>query len=267
LLYISVISLMFFLAFKLHKCGQKAYSLTVFYILVTLPMIAFMAVVIDFMIKGIGVWRRTIFYAVIFQIPAFLLVKLLVYKLYHLIIKPKECIIIGKTVSDAAKLFLKLYAGKKSAYKIRHIINEDNKNLKEYIAINRQIIVCSSCTDKTDIMEYCAVNNKDCMIVPSFDDILVHSGKFDNIDDVMVYDMKIKMDLETRIIKRAFDIIAAAASLIVLSPVILIISISIKLGDKGKIIYSQNRLTRGKREPAPFWPRQATQGSRNPGNF
>lgn len=43
-------------------------------------------------------------------------------------------------------------------------------------------------------------------------------------------------------IKRAFDIVASTAGLIVLSPLFAIIALQVKLGSKGPVIYSQERI-------------------------
>jgi lipopolysaccharide/colanic/teichoic acid biosynthesis glycosyltransferase len=60
----------------------------------------------------------------------------------------------------------------------------------------------------------------------------------------MLLDMTVKMDAETRIIKRTIDILASSVSLVLLSPLMLIVSIAIKIGDGGKVLYKQERVTR-----------------------
>ena len=244
LAYISGISAIIFIAFKLHTCGQKSYSHTMFYLLLSLPIIAFLSVVADFMIKGIGVWRRTIFYAVLIQVPAFAVIKLIVYKAHLRFIKPKKTTIVGHTVKEAGKLLLKLYDVKKSLYKIRYLVGEESPLLFERINESEQVIICSSCTGKTDIMEYCAINKIDCTAVPGFSDILINSGKFNNMNDVMLLDMKVKMDTETRLVKRTVDIMISAVSLLILLPLILIVAIAIKISDGGGVLYKQKRVTR-----------------------
>ena len=244
LAYISLISAVFFLAFKSNTCGQKSYSLTMFYLLLSLPIIAFMSVVIDFMIKGIGVWRRTIFYALIIQIPVFAVVKFMIYKLHLKFIKAKKSIVVGYSVQDAGKLMLKLLDSKSGLYKMKYLIGEKNPKLYERIDESEQVIVCSSSTQKARIMEYCAINKIDCAIVPEFSEILINSGKFNNMNDVMLLDMTVKMDAETRLIKRTIDILTSSISLVLLSPLMLIISAAIKISDGGKVLYKQERVTR-----------------------
>jgi exopolysaccharide biosynthesis polyprenyl glycosylphosphotransferase len=244
LTYMSAISAIIFIAFKVHTCGQNSYSLTMFYLLLSLPIIAFLSVMVDFLIKGIGVWRRTIFYAVLIQVPVFSIVKFVVYKAHLRFIKPKKCILVGYTIKEAVNLLLKLYDVKKGLYKMKYLVGEESPLLYEHINESEQVIICSSCTKKTDIMEYCAINKIDCTVVPEFSEILINSGKFNNMNDVMLLDMKVKMDAETRIVKRTVDIIVSAISLLVLLPFILIVCAAIKISDGGKILFRQERVTR-----------------------
>jgi lipopolysaccharide/colanic/teichoic acid biosynthesis glycosyltransferase len=53
------------------------------------------------------------------------------------------------------------------------------------------------------------------------------------------------LGLRARIIKRAFDIVAALGGLIVLSPLLIVIAVLIKLEDGGPVLFIQRRLGRG----------------------
>jgi len=48
--------------------------------------------------------------------------------------------------------------------------------------------------------------------------------------------------------RRAFDLLCAATGLIVLSPVFILITLAIKMGDRGPVFYSQPRVGKGFRE-------------------
>jgi lipopolysaccharide/colanic/teichoic acid biosynthesis glycosyltransferase len=53
------------------------------------------------------------------------------------------------------------------------------------------------------------------------------------------------LGLRSRIIKRAFDIVVAAAGLLALSPVLIAVAVAIKLEDGGPVLFIQRRLGRG----------------------
>lgn len=250
LIYIGIISLILLVNFKIYRCGEKPYSSTIFYLLLTIPIIALSSVIIDFIIKGVGLWRKTIFYAICIQIPAFLIIKFITIRIHKLVIKLKISIIVGATLDDALKLSLKILDDNYNLYDIRYLARDNSDNLYNFINQSMQVIICSSCekNKKTKIIEYCAINNIDCIIVPSFNDIVINSGKFNNRNDTMFLDMAIKLDIESRFIKRTIDIIISSISLLILSPLMIAVATLIKLQDGGKPIYSQKRLSRNNRE-------------------
>lgn len=245
LLYIAVISLIFILLFKINRCGQKALSTTIFNILLILPLIALSSVFIDFILKGIGIWRRTIFYAFCFQIPTLIILKFIIFKIHNRLIKLRHCIVVGANLEDAALFALKLIDDKNNIYEVKHLAQQNSPQLYDCINNSMYVFICSSCEQniKTQLIEYCVTNNIDCAIIPNINDIVLNSGYFNNINDIMLLGIDIKQDIESRIIKRIIDIIISVISLIILLPLILIIVILIKLQDGGKVIYSQKRIT------------------------
>lgn len=247
LVMLSIVSGVVFSAFKTYKCGQKPYRVTMFYVLVSLVLIAFFGVVIDFIIKSSGIWRRTVVYSNLGAIPAFMVVKAINYKLHKHIIKPINAIIIGKDIDDMQDILYSFIIEKSRLYRINKLVPEDSKNLYKNIKSTRQVIISSLCDREitSKIVEYCAVNNVDCMIIPKYNDIIINGGLFSNIDDVMMLKMDIKMDIENRVIKRAMDIVISSIGLIVLSPLMIITAIIIKIQDGGNPIFAQERITRG----------------------
>jgi len=71
--------------------------------------------------------------------------------------------------------------------------------------------------------------------------------EFDNIISVAAYNIPLESTLNY-ILKRIFDIIIAALSLIILSPFMLTVMIIIKLTSKGDVIFKQTRMGLNKRE-------------------
>ncbi len=250
LIYVLFASMIFFIAFKIHRCGEKPYSTTILFIFIALPTIALSSIFIDYIIKGVGIWRRTMFYAVCFQIPAFLIIKLIASKVHKYAIKLKPSIVIGESKEEAAQYALKIIDDNNNLYSIKHLIAQNSKRLYQCIQKNVQVFICPSVTDerKKELIEYCVVNKIDCSIAPSINDIIINSGKFYNASDAIFFNMDIKLDNESRIVKRAIDIIISFISLIILLPIMLIISLLIKLEDGGKVTYSQIRVTKNNKE-------------------
>jgi exopolysaccharide biosynthesis polyprenyl glycosylphosphotransferase len=249
LLIIGAISCVVIVVFKIYRCGERNLTEIILNLIIALPIIAFSSVLVDFIIKGIGVWRRTIFYAFIMQIPVLIILKIICYKIHRLIIHPINCLIIGKTIEDASKIMINLVDSNK-IYKVRFLMAENDNSIYKIISKIQHVFICSSVNKviRTNIIENCNVNNIDCSIVPNFDDIVLNSGKFSNANDKLILNMITKLDIESRFIKRTMDISISIIALLILSPLIGIVTLLVKMQDGGKVFYKQIRLTRGNKE-------------------
>jgi len=249
IILISGISFVAFLIFKPYKCGKKMYMQTMFDLIMSLIFIAVVGVLFDFAIKGIGVWRRTIFYAGVFQMVIFIVYKFCIIKIHAIFVKPRDCIIIGRDLEEASRIAVKLVQSNNHLYTLRYIFNQDADDLYDYLNESTHVFICSSCgaKTKTKLVKHCAVHNVDCTIIPSMEDIIINSGKPGNINDMMILNMHVKMDIESKLAKRLMDIVIASLGIIIASPVMIVIYFAILIQDGGKPIYTQKRLSRGNR--------------------
>jgi Undecaprenyl-phosphate glucose phosphotransferase len=80
-------------------------------------------------------------------------------------------------------------------------------------------------------------------VVPDLLQFMVLRSRVEDLDGLPTINLS-ETPLEgwSRFLKRGFDLIVAVAALIVFSPVMLIVAIAIKLGDRGPIFYRQERM-------------------------
>lgn len=249
IIIISVISLIAFMIFKPYKCGQKMYMQSMFDLIMSLIFIAVVAILMDFVIKGIGVWRLTIFYAGVIQLFIFAVYKYIVTRIHGRIIKARDCIIVGNDLMESAKIASKLVHSQNHLFNLKYIFKHDAKDLYDVMNPLIQVFICSSCDikTKTHLVKYCAVNNIDCTIIPSMGDLIINSGKPGNLNDMMLLRMVVKMDIESKLVKRIIDIVVSFVGIVVTMPIMLIIYLAILIQDGENPIYSQKRLSRGNR--------------------
>lgn len=108
------------------------------------------------------------------------------------------------------------------------------------------VIVCDISNDvKYDILRYCYAKMKRVYVLPSSTDIIVGSSYHIQIFDTPVLMCRNRgLTAEQEGIKRLFDIVFSLLGIIISSPIMLIIALSIKLCDGGKILFCQNRITK-----------------------
>nr|BCB22671.1 sugar transferase [Erysipelothrix rhusiopathiae] len=81
-------------------------------------------------------------------------------------------------------------------------------------------------------------------IVPNLEDILLQNVKPSVIDDVTIFESKEIMTSSQRTLKRLCDVVISFCFLIITLPIMLIISIAIKLDDGGSVFFRQKRMTK-----------------------
>lgn len=101
---------------------------------------------------------------------------------------------------------------------------------------------------REQIINYCYRTGRDALLVPDMTDIMVGSAIPLITGDSLLYDLNTRgVDLGYRTVKRLMDILAAAAGLLILSPLMIAVAIAIHAQDGGPVFYRQVRLTKGGR--------------------
>lgn len=166
-------------------------------------------------------------------------------KLYFIIYDPEKCVIITSSQRSLNEVIkgIKKY---KLQYKINLIADYRDKNLKKYITENETIFIYDvPIKERTEIIEFCYQNMKNVYFNPDMHDVVEKNSHHILLDDVSMYGNYSKgLTLEQRAVKRVEDIIISVIALILSSPILLIAAISIKIEDKGSVIFKQNRATR-----------------------
>lgn len=97
---------------------------------------------------------------------------------------------------------------------------------------------------KNKLLKFCFSHSVRIYFTPKISDVLVRGA-----EEVYVFDTPLflcrnsGLSIETRILKRAIDIVVSLIGLILSLPITLITALCIKLEDGGKILYSQERCT------------------------
>ena len=94
------------------------------------------------------------------------------------------------------------------------------------------------------ILKECYKKSMSVYMTPKISDIIIGSS-----DEVHLFDTPLflskntGMTYEQKFLKRAIDIVISLILIVIASPIMLLVAISIKLHDKGPVLFKQNRLT------------------------
>ena len=139
----------------------------------------------------------------------------------------------------------KILLDKNNFDNIRYLYNI-NKKTYELIDTVDKIYIGDSIgnNDKLNIINYCSEKGKAIYLIPSLYEISLVDFKVSQVDDLLVFKIEdLGLTYEQRVIKRILDITISSIGLIITSPLIMIISIIIKLYDGGSVFFKQERVT------------------------
>lgn len=98
---------------------------------------------------------------------------------------------------------------------------------------------------RSEIMAYCFESGKQCLVMPSMQDIILHNATQFMAADSLLYSCRNRSFTPDQLMmKRVMDVLLSALILLVTSPLTLLTALIIKLQDGGPVFYRQERLTR-----------------------
>ncbi len=103
--------------------------------------------------------------------------------------------------------------------------------------------------ERNSLLKFCYGKGVRVYIMPKISDVILSGAEMLHVFDTpILLTREYSLKMEERFIKRFIDIVCSLILIIITSPIMLITAIAIKCYDRGPVIYSQVRLTRGGKE-------------------
>ena len=249
MLYIFII-LIFFMVYKVSVM-RKTYIETMSSAIIALFVSNVIVIIFSFLVRRVLVSPELIAYTFLSQVIIFGGYKLVLHRFVRKINK-RSVLIIGPE-EDAKMIATKFLIDKEDRRCLKYLLFEeklgDLEKLICYIDKVDDVIILHNLDEhiKNNIMTYCLSRNyMDVYLIPKLYEIGIVNSKIDQIYDTSVFlTQSLHLSITQRFIKRTFDIVVSLVGLIISLPIFLIVSILIKLHDKGPVFYKQERTTRG----------------------
>ena len=170
--------------------------------------------------------------------------------IYHYIYVPKNMLMVyGR--EDAILLKLKMDA-RFDKYNITKLIHESagvEAVCREIGNFDAVILTDITAENRNDILKYCYQHEVRTYVAPKLSDIIFDGGR-----DITLFDTPLRLVKGKglapmqRLCKRLMDIALSLIAVVVALPILLIVSVAIKLEDGGPVFYKQKRATIGGKE-------------------
>lgn len=171
---------------------------------------------------------------------------MLINVIFKKVIPPKEVLLISS--KNSIDNIIVKFSKRKDLYNIVKTIEFDTNNLnniyKECNQYTNILIGDITSEARNDIIKHCFNNFRSIYVIPKISDILLKYSEDILIFDVPIYlSTNFGLSLEVKFFKRLSDIFISLFVLIVFSPIWLLVSLLIKIEDRGPIFFFQERVT------------------------
>ncbi len=167
-------------------------------------------------------------------------------KIYFKLYKAKKTVVIYRSENDLQKL-TEIQALSSKFEVVKYIENptEIHSLIKEMGECEAVFIAGVEATLRNGIIKYCVEKNIPAYIEPKIGDILMSGAKHMQMFSVPVLRVRhAAPDPFYLFVKRVIDIVLSLIGIIVASPIMLVMAITIKAYDGGPVFYRQTRLTK-----------------------
>lgn len=243
---IMVIGVFLVSVYELHILDRKQpITNIVRKILVAVSMMTFLTMAGSYFFRAFAMPRSVIIISSIFMVVYLTIFKIVYIKLTRKNV-PGNVLLIGNE-RNTKKLIAKINDPMIKGKDIKHINeNVGMKKIKRALNESDYIIVCTDISKevKSQVIYYAMEHNKLTYVIPTLYELVIQGAAISPLDDTLVMGIKpFGMTWDKVFIKRLFDLVSSLIILVIISPLLLFVSIIVKIEDpKGKIIYSQERL-------------------------
>jgi len=165
----------------------------------------------------------------------------------------KQSIMIIGDLDQAKSYTMKILEEQGHLFNIRYIYDYENgiENAFELMGTVDHVLLCSGVQSKhsEEIFIYCMRHNKNVFMIPDIFSINLNKANFIQVEDVPIFNLsRFGLTNEQKFVKRVFDIVLASIGFLLALPILIIVSVIIKLTDSGPVFFKQERLTAGNKK-------------------
>ena len=244
--YIILVAILIFYFYNIVSTLRMSIFENVIIIAISLALIDIISIAIVFFNRGFAFPRSIFLLGFLMQFILIFITKLVILEILKTKDTKKDILVIASIV-EAEQIAKGLLLDKYNPDKVKYISDIANKDTYELINFVDKIYIGNSVSNenKLSILNYCVEKKKSIYLVPSLFEISLVGYKISQVGDLLTFKIdQLGLTFEQRIAKRIIDILGSLVGLILLFPILIVVSIIIKLYDGGPIFFKQERITK-----------------------
>ena len=241
---LNVLYLVLLWGFGLYSSTWKSTS-ELFRIVITSILTSVSAMALAFFL-GFALPRSIVLVAFIFQLLLLSLWRFGLKRLEERNASPRVLVIgNSQSVLELTTHFLRLGQN----YQILELVKPlDQQRIEELLPKADIVCLDSQLTgeEKKNFLRKSIEENKQVLMIPALEDILLMGAQLDRIDDRPILRLdSFRLTPRQQVVKRIFDLALSSVLLLLLTPLFVLIAVLIKLTSPGPVFYVQERLGEG----------------------
>jgi exopolysaccharide biosynthesis polyprenyl glycosylphosphotransferase len=206
-----------------------------------------LAFALSFFLQEISYSRTVLFSTIILQFFLLSIWRYLTWKVERHIYAVRDVLLIGSE-DECIHVYKRLSQQYHLNMKLKYVCTDMQNSLwKESAATVDVVIMCPGMRHrhKVEVINYCYQHGKRPLLIPNTFEVFCSGAELDKIDDIPLFrPQALRLTLEVRALKRLLDLSVALCGLVCALPLILLTALSVKISDRGPILYSQVRTGR-----------------------
>lgn len=158
----------------------------------------------------------------------------------------KRVLIVGQNAKDGLALAEKFLEHAEGWFVVQDFLPASElKSLELRLRQVDVVLLSPSLHEKVEIINRCAQCHKEVLVVPEAFELFILFSEPQQVDDMLVLSVQPpKLNPGQLMLKRSFDIVVSFTSLLMASPIFLLLYILIPLTSKGPALFKQERLSK-----------------------
>ncbi|MDF2606703.1 MAG: hypothetical protein K0S34_898 [Bacillales bacterium] len=246
-IYVTIVSVIIFYFFDLLTNAKRVtFEEIIVNLALALLSTNIMLIVISFWIRAFSFPRSIIIISALIQFVAIGLYYYAIWCIEKVKLGNRIVCVIEDCYESAKYIAEKLHNHSKGWYEIGQVVTVKSNfiNTIKWDSIQTVVMGSSLSQNEKEQIIYASIkHNKEIMVVPQTNELLLSNYKVERIDDMMVYNIKTNTLVNyQKFFKRLMDIVLSLIILTITAPTLLFLYVYIPINSKGKAIYAQERV-------------------------
>jgi exopolysaccharide biosynthesis polyprenyl glycosylphosphotransferase len=245
---VSLTTLLIFQLLDLYRDWLRRSLRHVLYsIIIAVAMTLLTTMSLGFWARQFAFPRSVLILAALIQVLLLCGYRIQMRNMYRRLFGNRSTIVIGECEEDAFQVLQKFIEHDVGLYRMQgYLLRSDLQPPYLELEDAETIVLSQNLQQKEEIILHCFRKKKEVLVVPNLAELTLFGAESREVDDLLIFGIRPhRLNPAEELLKRAFDLVVSSTLLLLTSPIVLIVSIAVRVTSAGPVLYRQERIGRG----------------------